>query len=166
MSRAITLTLVAAALLGCDGAVIGEDFPHHPPAAGEPAACVLPRLGATCPIPIEGEAALDAVEEAAWCPAGDLRSDARPDGVVELACEPLTGGWRLVAGVVAPGWGVAYLAPDATLVHCDADGRVAQIMPLLGDGFGRLWHALTPDDSLCLVDARCFVVSDQCEAPR
>lgn len=146
-------------LIGCDQPI--DAIPHHPPV------CALPALGATCPIPIDGEPALDAVELAAWCPAGaELQSDARPGGVLELACAPPAAGWRIVVGVVAPGWGVAWLTPDGTLAMCSADARVAQLAPLLTDRAGRHWHALGPDDLICLDRGDCAVVSDPCGLER
>lgn len=165
MSRAITLTLAAAALLGCDGAVIGEDFPHHPPAAAEPAACVLPRVGSTCPAPIAPVEALAFVQAAAWCPAqSEMVVDERPGGDVELACS--APGWRIVVGVVAAAWGVAFLADDGALVVC-VDGRVDAVLPLLVDETsGRHWHRLSDDDGVCLDAGLCAPAFDQCEAPR
>ncbi|MCB9553517.1 MAG: hypothetical protein H6705_16870 [Myxococcales bacterium] len=159
MSRfAVTLGL-ALSLAGCDPPIDG--MPHHPPP------CDLPAIGTTCPIPLEGEPAFDAVERAAWCPAGaELESDARPGDVLELACAPPAGGWRIVVGVVAPGWGAAWLTPDGTLAMCSADGHVVQLAPLLADAAGRHWHAVSPDDAICLDGGACAVVSDPCGLAR
>ena len=160
----LSTVLVALTLAACDPGI--DAIPHGAPLPDAPR-CTLPSVGSTCPIPVVGEVAFDAVEDAAWCPAGaELVSDARPGGALELACVPLDQRWRIVVGVVAPGWGVAWLTPDGTLAMCGTGGRVEQLMPLVTDREGRHWHALSADDLLCLADGTCAIASDPCGAGR
>lgn len=153
---ALGIDLIGASLLGCADQI--DAFPHRPPR------CELPAVGETCPVPVEGEAAYRAIDVAAWCPPGaDLLRDARPGDSFEWACAPADPRpWRIVVGSIDPGWGASYITPDGTLVVCDNSGRVASTHPMLTDDSGRVFQAIEPEDSACLADGSCDMISDPC----
>lgn len=149
------VALLASILGGCDAPVDALD--HQPPA------CVLPSVGETCALPADVSA--EEIQRRAWCPDGSaMVVDDRGDGDLEIACEADDRTWRIVVGVRARDWGVAYLADDGSLVVC-VDGRVDSVLPLLTDRTsGRHWHRLSVDDGVCLDLDLCELAFEPCDA--
>lgn len=150
-----------AALTACDGSVV--DVLDEP--------CTVPRVGATCPYRPIGLVDIDEIINAgAWCadPEGLLIQATYEGDVIEYAClppagEPIT--YRYVVGSYTDQWGMTYQTARGTLIHCDLDGVVRDVYPLVNYGSDDnpvYLRLLSAEDYGCLDDGRCRLVSEQC----